>query len=101
MTNLVLTPLGILGGLSALVVVCTWENGAHTLLHTVAVAGLGIGAIGALLWLVLRSTVLICPQCRSLIWNARRSNFGRSKRFFCKRCNVQWDSGIVDEGGAP
>jgi len=83
------------------VVVCTWENGSHALLHTVAVAGFGIGALGALLWLVLRSTVLICPQCRSLIWNPRRSNFGRSKRFFYKRCNVQWDSGIVDEGGAP
>jgi hypothetical protein len=55
MTNIVAVPLGVLGALSALVMVCTKENGPYALLHTVAVAGLGIGGLGWLFWLVLRS----------------------------------------------
>jgi hypothetical protein len=100
-TNIVAAPLGILGALSALVMLCTKENGPQAVLHTVAIAGFGTGGLGCLFWLVLRSTVLRCPQCRSIIWNPRRSPFGKSKRFLCKRCKVEWDSGIVDEGGAP
>lgn len=67
-------------------------------------AGLFLGFAGTI-WFMF---VLKCPQCSKLIFSGEHSYeltvsgeywYPKSKIFYCRRCNVNWDSGIEVVGG--
>lgn len=52
-----------------------------------------------LAWMIFRTSYMKCPECGKLIKNFSYSEENKGKVFSCIPCDIDWDSGIIEDGG--
>jgi len=87
----------MLGGGIVILLLVRPDAAFHDLGMRVGISLLGLGGIGYFATTLWTSLVVRCPRCRKFIFSLD-DPCPEEKKFYCKRCDVNWSIGIVAVG---